>query len=57
MPRRAKAWAVGTMVFFAGASALMVGHPVVSPAILALVAIGAWYVICRVPTRQEASSR
>jgi uncharacterized membrane protein YbaN (DUF454 family) len=56
MPRRAKFWAVGTMIFFAGGSALMVRHPVVSPAILALVAVGAWYVIRRVPTRQEASS-
>ncbi len=52
MPRRAKAWAVGMMVVFAGASALMVGHPAVSLTILGLVAIGAWYVLCRVPTRE-----
>src|SRR5688572_7748867 len=53
MPRRAKAWAVGTMVVFAGASALAVGHPVISPIILGLVAIGAWYVTFRVPTRER----
>ena len=53
MPRRAKAWAVGTMVVFAGASALTVSHPVVSPTILGLVAIGAWYVLYRVPTREH----
>ncbi len=51
MPRRAKAWAVGTMVVFGGASALTVGHPAVAVIILALVAIGAWYVLSRVPTR------
>jgi uncharacterized membrane protein YbaN (DUF454 family) len=53
MPRRAKAWAVGTMVVFAGASALTLRHPALSPAILALVAIGAWYVTYRVPTRER----
>jgi len=53
MPRRAKAWAVGTMVAFAGASALAVAHPVISPTILALVTVGAWYVTCRVPTRER----
>jgi uncharacterized membrane protein YbaN (DUF454 family) len=53
MPRKAKAWAVGTMVVFAGASALTLRHPVLSPIILGLVAIGAWYVTCRVPTRER----
>jgi uncharacterized protein len=56
MPRKAKRWAVGTMVLFAGASALAVAHPVVSPAILALVAFGAWYVIVRVPTKADQGS-
>jgi uncharacterized membrane protein YbaN (DUF454 family) len=51
MPRRAKAWAVGTMLVFAGASALAAPHPALSLTILALVAIGAWYVLYRVPTR------
>lgn len=56
MPRRAKAWAIGTMVLFAGGSALAVAHPVISPAILALVAIGAWYVTYRVPTRERLAA-
>jgi uncharacterized membrane protein YbaN (DUF454 family) len=56
MPRRAKAWAVGTMVVFAGLSALAVGHPALSLTILALVAIGAWYVIYRVPTREHLAT-
>ena len=53
MPRRAKAWAVGTMVAFAGASALAVGHPAIAATMLALVAVGAWYVAYRVPTRER----
>jgi len=53
MPRRAKAWAVGTMVAFASLSALVAGHPALSLTILALVAVGAWYVLCRVPTRES----
>lgn len=53
MPRRAKLWAVGTMVVFAGASALMAGHPALSLSIAGLAAIGAWYVGYRVPTRER----
>jgi hypothetical protein len=53
MPRRAKLWAVGTMVVFAGASALMAGHPALSLSIAGLAAIGAWYVTYRVPTRER----
>jgi uncharacterized protein len=56
MPRRAKAWAVGTMVLFAGVSALAIGHPALSLTILALVAIGAWYVTYRVPTRERVTA-
>ncbi|MGH9005892.1 MAG: YbaN family protein [Acidimicrobiia bacterium] len=56
MPRRAKAWAVGTMVVFAGASALVAGHPALSLTILGLVAVGAWYVTCRVPTRERLAT-
>jgi hypothetical protein len=52
MPRRGKAWAVGMMVAFDGASALTVGHPAVSLTIPGLVAIGAWSVLFRVPTRE-----
>lgn len=53
MPRRAKFWAVGTMLVFAGASAVMAGHPAVSLSIVGLAAIGAWYVTYRVPTRER----
>jgi uncharacterized protein len=53
MPRRAKAWAVGTMVVVAGLSALAAGHPAISLTIVGLVAIGAWYVTFRVPTRER----
>ncbi len=53
MPRRAKAWAVGTMVVVAGASALAAPHPAVSLAIVGLMAVGVWYVGYRVPTREH----
>jgi len=53
MPRRAKVWAVGMMVVFAGASALAAGHVALSLTIAGLAAIGAWYVISRVPTRER----
>ena len=54
MPRRAKAWAVGTMLVFAGGSALFaVDHAGVSAGIAALALIGAWYVTWRVPTRER----
>ena len=53
MPRRAKAWAVGMMVVFAGASALAAGHLAVSLTIAGLAAIGVWYVTSRVPTREQ----
>ena len=53
MPRKAKFWAIGTMVVFAGASAVIAGHPAVSAVIVALAAIGAWYVGWRVPTREH----
>ena len=56
MPRRAKAWAVGTMVVVAGASALAAGHPAISGTIIALVAIGVWYVAYRVPTRERLAT-
>lgn len=53
MPRRAKALAIGMMTVFAGASALVAGHPAVSSAIVGLAAIGAWYITSRVPTRER----
>ena len=53
MPRRAKAWAVGMIVFFGGGSAMAVDNPAVSGVILALVAVGVWYVLTRVPTQEN----
>ena len=53
MSRRAKAWAVGTMVVVASLSvALSIEVPAVAVAVAVLVAVGAWYVIWRVPTRE-----
>lgn len=54
MPRRAKAWAIGMMLFFAGTSAVLAaGRPIVAGAIAALAAIGTWYIARRVPTRER----
>jgi len=53
MPRRAKAWAIGTMVVFAGLGVLLaVDDFVIMAIIAALVAIGAAYICFRVPTRE-----
>ncbi len=58
MSRRAKAWAVGTMVVVASLSiALTIEVPAVAVAVAALVAVGAWYVIWRVPTREVVLDR
>ena len=56
MPRRAKAWAIGVMVVFAGASTVLaVDNPAVAGAIAGLVLVGIWYIAYRVPTRPEGS--
>jgi len=56
MRRRAKAWAIGTMLLFAGASALfLVDHAAISAVVLAAVAVGVWFVGWRVPTRRAES--
>lgn len=55
MPRRAKAWAIGMMVVFGTFSALVVDQPAISGTILALVAVGAWYITTRVPTQDPAT--
>jgi uncharacterized protein len=55
MPRRAKVWAIGMMLFFATASAVFAAdHLAVSAAIIGLALIGTWYISCRVPTRPRA---
>jgi uncharacterized membrane protein YbaN (DUF454 family) len=54
MPRRAKQWAVGMIVVFAGLSAALARDaPLVAAGIAALGAVGVWYVVRRVPTRER----
>lgn len=53
MPRRSKVWAVGMMVGFAGVSAAVAPSVLVSAGIAALVVVGAWYILVRVPTREH----
>jgi uncharacterized protein len=54
MPRRAKAWAVGTMVVVASISAVLNrSRPVLALAIVGLVLVGVAYVLVRVPTRPD----
>ncbi len=55
MPKRAKAWAIGSMVAFSTASAVVVGRQVFTFAVLAVAAIGVWYVGRRVPTTPEGA--
>jgi uncharacterized membrane protein YbaN (DUF454 family) len=54
MSRRAKGFAIGTMVLVGGLSAFItVDHVVVTSTILVLLAIGVWYVAWHVPTRER----
>jgi hypothetical protein len=54
MPRRAKVWAIAVMVIFAGASILLtIDHLVIGAAIAALVLVGVWVIVFRVPTRER----
>jgi uncharacterized membrane protein YbaN (DUF454 family) len=54
MSRRAKVYAVATMVVFAAVGIVVgVDHPALIGLILTLVAVGAAYVIFRVPTRER----
>jgi uncharacterized protein len=54
MPRRAKAWAIGMIVLFAGGSALLTrDRPALAVAIAALGAVGIAYILVRVPTREQ----
>lgn len=50
MPLRAKQWAIGSIVVFSGLSAVLVGPWIVRLVIVAVAAIGVWYVRRRVPT-------
>ena len=54
MPRKAKGMAIGTMVGVATLSiVLAVEHSLVRVVIAAAVAVGAWYIAFRVPTRER----
>jgi len=54
MPRRAKVWAIAVMVVFAGASILLtIDHLVIGAVIAALVLVGVWVIVIRVPTRER----
>jgi uncharacterized protein len=54
MPRKAKGMAIGTMVFVATLSIVFaVDHSLVRAVIAAAVAVGAWYIAFRVPTRER----
>jgi uncharacterized protein len=50
MPRRAKQWAIGSIVVFSTLSVIVVGAWPARLAIAAAAAIGVWYVGWRVPT-------
>jgi uncharacterized membrane protein YbaN (DUF454 family) len=53
MPRRAKIFAVTTMAVFVGISVWLIGSPVARVGVAALGLLGAWYVLVRVPTRED----
>jgi uncharacterized protein len=50
MPRRAKRWAIASIVVFSTFSAVLLGAWPARFAVAALAAIGVWYVGWRVPT-------
>lgn len=52
MPRRAKAVAVGMMVVASGVSVVTLSSTAARVAVVAAVAVGCWYVVRRVPTRE-----
>jgi uncharacterized protein len=58
MPRRAKGWALATMWLFVGLSAFLVrSRPVIAAVILAVALVGTWYIVRRVPTREQVEAR
>ncbi len=57
MPRRAKAWALGSMWLFVGLSAVLTrSRPVVPAVIVAVALVGTWYIVRRVPTRERVEA-
>jgi uncharacterized membrane protein YbaN (DUF454 family) len=58
MSRRAKAFAIGTMLVFGTLSIVLTrDRIVIAAAIAALLAIGALYIVFRVPTRERVLER
>jgi uncharacterized membrane protein YbaN (DUF454 family) len=53
MPRRAKLFAVTTMAVFVGISVLLIDSPIARIGVGALGVLGGWYVLVRVPTRED----
>jgi uncharacterized membrane protein YbaN (DUF454 family) len=53
MPRRAKVVAVTTMAVFVSISVWLIASPVAKVGVGALGLVGAWYVLVRVPTREN----
>jgi uncharacterized membrane protein YbaN (DUF454 family) len=53
MPRRAKVFAVTTMAVFVGISVWLIDSPVARIGVGALGLLGGWYVLVRVPTRED----
>lgn len=54
MPRRAKVWAIGMIVAFAGTSAVLSrGRPAVAVAIVVAGVAGVAYIVAQVPTRER----
>ncbi len=53
MPKRAKYWAIGSIVVFSTLSAVIVWNALFAVAVLAVGAIGVWYVGWRVPTSPD----
>lgn len=56
MPRTAKRWAIGSIVVFSVLSAFVVGNVTFAIVVLAVAAIGVWYVGWRVPTDDIAAT-
>ncbi|HEX6312468.1 MAG TPA: YbaN family protein [Acidimicrobiia bacterium] len=54
MPRRAKGWAIATMLVVATVSiVLTTDRPVLAGAVAGLILVGIWVILFRVPTRER----
>jgi uncharacterized protein len=57
MPRRAKVVAIGMMLTACVLSSWALGSPVAAAVILGLGAVGTWYIVWRIPTREAVLAR